>query len=266
MSGNPRFIRQTQAPEAAARLFCLPFAGGSAAVFHGWGERLKPDVEVWAAQPRARGMRFREQPLGTVAAMAAEYLEALRGQLERGSGRPARPYAFYGHSLGGLLAFELTRLIEAEGLPLPEQLFLGATVPPHMGLLHERIGHLEDGAFVEAIQARYGGIPAEVLREPELLALFLPALKSDFVAYENYVHRQGRVSVPMTVFAGAGDAASRADLLEEWERHTSGAFALQVTPGDHFFLTVSSELVLRRIRQALGQGSAREFTGEEVRR
>jgi len=238
------------------RLFCLPFAGGSAAVFHGWGERLKPDVEVWAAQPRARGMRFRENPLGSVAEMAEEYLEAMRPGLVTGG---ARPYAFYGHSLGGLLAFELTRRIEAAGLLPPEQLFIGATVPPHMGLIHERIGHLQDAAFAEAIQERYGGIPAEVMREPELLALFLPALKSDFVAYENHVHRLGKVSVPMTVFAGEGDEASTAALLEEWERHTTGSFALEIMPGDHFFLTGSSDLVLRRIRRSLEEGARREL-------
>ena len=259
----PRFARQTPAPEARIRLFCLPFAGGSAAIFHGWGARLKPEIEVWAAQPRARGMRFRESPLESVAEMAEEYLEAMRPGLTPGS---ARPYAFYGHSLGGLLAFELTRRLHAEGLPLPEHLFIGATVPPHMGLVHERIGHLEDEAFVEAIQQRYGGIPAEVMREPELMALFLPALKTDFAAYEKHVHRQGKkVPVPVTVFAGAGDHASTAVLLEEWERHTSGPFELRVTPGDHFFLTESSEMVLQRIRKTLDEGAGRELVVAEER-
>ena len=251
-----KFARQVPVPDARVRLFCLPFAGGSAAVFHGWGERLRPEIEVWAAQPRARGMRFREKPLASVAEMAEEYLEALRPGLQT----PGRGYAFYGHSLGGLLAFELTRRIEAEGLPLPEHLFIGATVPPHMGLIHERIGHLEDEAFVEAVQERYGGIPAEVMREPELLALFLPALKTDFAAYENHSHRQGKkIPVPVTVFAGEADQASRAVLLEEWDRYTSGAFELRTAPGDHFFLAKSSEMVLRRIRQALGDGAGQKM-------
>jgi medium-chain acyl-[acyl-carrier-protein] hydrolase len=250
-------------PEARVRLFCLPFAGGSAAVFHGWGERLKPEIEVWAAQPRARGMRFRETPLASVSEMAEEYLAAMRPGLTAAG---ARPYAFYGHSLGGLLAFELTRRLQAESLPLPEHLFIGATVPPHMGLIHERIGHLEDTAFVEAIQARYGGIPAEVLGEPELLAMFLPALKSDFAAYEGHRHRPGKISVPMTVFAGAGDMASTAALLEEWDRYTSGPFELRVIPGDHFFLTASSALVLRRIREALEEGAQRELVSTDVTR
>lgn len=252
------FVCQAPVVEARVRLFCLPFAGGTAAVFHGWGERLRPEVEVWAAQPRARGMRFRERPLGSVAEMAEEYLEALRVGFGLG-GPAAGAYAFYGHSLGGLLAFELVRRIEAEGLPGPQHLFIGATVPPHMGLIHERIGHLEDGAFVDAVQERYGGIPAEMLREPELLALFLPALKTDFAAYENHVHRRGKkIAAPMTVFAGEGDTASRAVLLEEWERYTSGPFMLRVTPGDHFFLSRSLEMVLGWIRQGLGVGGVGE--------
>ena len=256
----PRFARQTPAPEARVRLFCLPFAGGSSAVFHGWGARLAPEIEVWAAQPRARGMRFREKPLGSVAEMAEEYLEAMR------PGLSARPFAFYGHSLGGLLSFEITRRLHAEGLPLPEHLFIGATVPPHMGLIHERIGHLEDAAFVEAIQERYGGIPEEVRREPELMELFLPALKTDFLAYEGHLHRQAKkVPVPVTVFAGVEDHASTAALLEEWERHTSGPFTLHEMAGDHFFLAESREQVLLRIRMALEDGTARELVRVEER-
>ena len=124
--------------------------------FSGWGERLKPEIEVWTAQPRGRGMRFRERPFESVAEMVEEYYEALRPTLTSGL---TVPFAFYGHSLGGLMAWELTRRLEADGLPLPQHLFIGATAPPHMGLLHARISHLPDEGFVEAIQERYGGIP-----------------------------------------------------------------------------------------------------------
>ena len=257
----PKFVRQTPVAEARVRLFCLPFAGGSSAVFHGWGARLKPEIEVWVAQPRARGMRFREAPLKSVAEMADEYLEAMRPGLTGG-----QAFAFYGHSLGGLLAFEMTRRMQAEGLAMPEHIFIGATLPPHFGLVYPRIAHLDDGLFVEAIQERYGGIPAEVLQEPELMAIFLPALKSDFAAYEKHTHRHGKaIPVPLTIFAGAGDRISTAAALEEWERHTSAPFELRTAPGDHFFLAESSELVLRRIRQVLSEGVVRELVSTEER-
>jgi medium-chain acyl-[acyl-carrier-protein] hydrolase len=251
MTSTPKFARQTPVAHSQWRLYCLPYAGGSAAVFSGWGERLKPEIEVWTAQPRGRGMRFRERPFESVAEMVEEYYEALRPTVESGL---TVPFAFYGHSLGGLMAWELTRRLEADGLPLPEHLFIGATVPPHMGLIHARISHLPDEGFVEAIQERYGGIPPQVLAERELMDIFLPPLKADFAAYEGYKYRAARVSVPLTAFAGTDDPGLPAPLMEEWERHTSGRFELRIVPGEHFFLTESSEAVLRLIRQALDEG------------
>jgi len=241
-------MRQPGAASPRVRLYCFPYAGGSGAVFSGWGERLKPEVEVWAAQPRGRGMRFRETPFDTVDAMVAEYLEALRASMDL-------PYAFYGHSLGGLVALELTQRLTAEGFRAPEHLFVGASPPPHLGLLHEEIGHLPDEGFVEAIQQRYGGIPSEVLQEPELMALFLPALKADFAAYERFRFGKTRpVDCPLTVFAGAADAMLAEHVMDEWERHTTGAFEKLNVAGDHFFLTASGDRVLARIRAKLHEG------------
>jgi surfactin synthase thioesterase subunit len=246
---TPKFIRQVPVADPRLRLFCFPFAGGSGPVFGGWGDRLKPEIEVWAAQPRARGMRFREAPLETVEAMVEEFFAALRPGLDV-------PFAFYGHSLGGLLAFELTRRLQAEGLPMPKHLFIGASTPPHMGLIHDEIGHLPDGEFVSAIQERYAGIPAAILNDPELMEIFLPALKADYQAFERYGF-QATVPVrcPVTVFAGAEDAGAASHLLEEWVRHTAGGFSMETVPGGHFFLTESAELVRQRIRKSLDEGS-----------
>ena len=254
----PKFVRQAASSQPRVRLFCLPFAGGSAAVFAGWGERLKPDIEVWAAQPRARGMRFKEASLESVDAMAEEYFAALRPSLDM-------PFAFYGHSLGGLLAFELTRRLQAEGLALPEHLFIGASAPPHLGRIHEEIGHLPDAEFVNAIQDRYAGIPEAVLQEPELMEMFLPPLKADFLAYERYKFRKtAGVTCPVTIFAGAEDRVLAPHLLEEWERHAGGTFSMETVPGGHFFLAESAERVQRRIRKSLEEGSGSAYSAVEA--
>jgi surfactin synthase thioesterase subunit len=244
-----KFARQVAVAEPRTRLFCFPFAGGSAVMFAGWGERLKPEIEVWTALPRGRGMRFREMPFKTAAAMVEEYLSALRPFLES---RPNLPFAFYGHSLGGLLAFEITRRLQAEGLPMPAQVFVGASTPPHLGVIHEEIHHLPDPEFVMAIQERYAGIPAEVLKEPELMEIFLPALKADFAAYEQYrFEEMAPICCSLTAFAGASDKGIAPELIEEWGRHTEGEFLLRTVPGDHFFLTTSAEAVLGAIRESL---------------
>ena len=214
-------------------------------MFAGWGERMKPEIEVWAALPRGRGMRFREKAFLSLEEAIEEYLSALKPLLDS-------PFAFYGHSLGGIVAFELTLRLQAEGLPVPERVFVGATAPPHLGLIHEEIHHLADAEFVTAIQQRYGGIPAEVLNEPELLEIFIPPLKADFVAYERYrFEGSGRMTCPVTAFAGLDDSGVAPALVEEWERHTEAEFSFMTVPGDHFFLSTSGETVLATIRESL---------------
>jgi len=233
------------ASHVQARLFCFPFAGGSAAVFAGWGDKLKPGIEVWAAQPRGRGMRLSESLHRSVAEMVEDYLQVLRACLDL-------PFAFYGHSLGGLLALEMTQQLWAEGLPLPGHLFIGASAPPITGLHHPRISHLSDDGFVTAVQERYSGIPESVLREPELMEIFLPALKADFSAYETFDRKTAvQVRCPITALAGSDDAVVAPDVMQEWRQHTEGPFDFRIVPGDHFFLSTSGEIVTSTIREKM---------------
>ncbi len=242
-----RFLRVATASRAQARLFCFPFAGGSAAVFAGWEKKLEPEIEVWAAQPRGRGMRFSEPLHQSVAEMVQDYLQALRGYLDL-------PFAFYGHSFGALLALDLAQQLWADGLPLPGHLFIGASAPPVAGLIHPPISHLSDEGFVAEVQERYSGIPESVLKEPDLMKVFLPALKADFSAYETF-DRNGvtQVRCPITALAGSDDAVIAPDVMQEWRRHTEASFDLRIVPGDHFFLSTSGELVLSTIREKMSR-------------
>jgi medium-chain acyl-[acyl-carrier-protein] hydrolase len=258
MMKSIQFVRQQRPSNSGAlqprsRLFCFPFAGGSPAVFSGWGQQLGPEIEVFAAHPRGRGMRFRERPDTMVRGMVEDFFTVVESHLDL-------PYVLYGHSLGGLIAFEITRLLEARGLRMPEQLILGASAPPHLGLIHEAIHHLPDTEFIVALQERYAGIPQEVLREPELLAMFLPALKADFTAYELYRFTETvPVNCPISVFAGETDPGIRPTMLEQWARHTSQVFSCNVVGGDHFFLAESAAIVQALIRDALNPKVEREL-------
>lgn len=227
------------------RIFCFAYAGGSPSAFAGWGERLGPEIEVLSAHLRGRAMRFSEPPDRTMAKIVEDLFEGLRTHLDL-------PYAFYGHSLGALMAFELILRLQREGLPLPEHFFIGASVPPHLGLIHEEIHHLKDAEFVTAIQDRYSGIPDAVLNEPELMEIFLPVLKADFTAYERYrLAGTERIEIPITAFEGDTDPGIPTGTMAAWEKLTEGAFELYTVPGGHFFLTESAAFVQGRIRERL---------------
>jgi surfactin synthase thioesterase subunit len=236
--------------EARERLFCFPFAGGSAATFAAWAEELQPGIDVWAAQPRGRGMRLYEPLHQSVKEMVEDYMQAIRAHLDL-------PFAFYGHSLGGLLAYELTLELEAEGLPLPMHLILGASAPPVLGLILPRISHLPDDGFVTAVRERYSGIPDSVLQEPELMELFLPALKADFAAHETFDRsRTTQVRCPITALAGSDDPVIEPAMMQEWSRYTAASFDLRIIPGDHFFLSSNRDSVLSTIREKMESAPA----------
>ncbi len=163
-----------------------------------------------------------------------------------------RPFAFYGHSLGALIAFETARRLRREGRPEPRHLFVGGARPPHTGPILPRLHGLDEQEFLKGLQSRYSGLPAAILENPEVLALFLPALRADFTAYETHAYRaELPLACPITGFAGERDTLVPADIVAGWEMHTSSVFDLQVLRGGHFFLEESCDQVTDAIKREL---------------
>lgn len=224
-----QFLIGRQQPGAAWRLFCFPHAGGGPVVFFDWSKLLGAGIECVSLQYAGRGHRLNEQPLLSVEELVQEIARDFPEFTDK-------PFAFYGHSFGGTVAFELARQLRRMGLPGPNRLFVAASRPPHLPLPYAPIHQLRDREFVENLQARYGGIPALIYRDPELLEMFLPAMRADFTAYETYsFEAEDPLDIPITAFGGADDMAVKLESLEQWGVHTTGSFELEVLPGGHFF-------------------------------
>jgi surfactin synthase thioesterase subunit len=131
----------------------------------------------------------------------------------------------------------VARALEAGGGPAPAHLVVSARRPPHLPGQEPAFHALPDPAFVAELQRRYGGIPAEILAQPEILALLLPTVRADITALE--LHRPARrppLGCPITAFGGAEDALTPREHLEAWRGETRSAFRLRVFPGGHFYL------------------------------
>lgn len=226
------------------RLICLPFAGGGAATYAQWPEP-GPGVEVVPVRLPGRESRFTEAPLTSVPALVAALREGLAALFDE-------PFAFYGHSFGALLAFELTRALEAEGHDGPVMLHAGASAAPQLHLPGESLlGSLDDAALVARLRA-LGGTSDDVLEDPELLALTLPALRADALAAESYrPEPNARVRCPIVAIGGVGDPFVTEPLLSAWADCTSAQFKLRQLPGGHFFLDGSRALLLKALAQDL---------------
>ncbi|MEV0225001.1 alpha/beta fold hydrolase [Streptomyces sp. NPDC050704] len=206
-------------------LYCLPHAGGSPVPFVRRLAGVLTAVRLVPLDLPGHGGRMRE-PLATE-------LEPLVADLVRtidadGEG----PYALFGHSLGALLAYELAHRLRRP----PAALLVAGRNGPGEPLAHRPIHHLPDDAFIAGLR-RFGGVPDELLNEPDLLQLFMPALRADLRIAETYERpAYPRLDVPVAAFAGRRDPLTDPAGMLAWERESSALFELALVPGGHFFL------------------------------
>lgn len=210
------------------RLLCIPHAGGSAVVYRRWDGRMPAGVEITPLQPAGRGTRLRERPHDDLDAAVAD----LRRQAQADVG----PYVVFGHSLGALLAFELARAQAADGGRPPLALVVGGRNAPGTPAMHPPVHALDHDAFIEALRV-FGGTPPQVLENPELLEIFLPALRADLRIAETYRRRPGPpLDCPIAVLGGRDDPLTRPADLFAWQAETTAEVDLTLLPGEHFLL------------------------------
>jgi medium-chain acyl-[acyl-carrier-protein] hydrolase len=233
-------------PQAKLRLFCFHYAGGGALSFRTWLDRLPPYVEVRPIELPGRGIRLLEPPFTRIEPLIQAMENALLPALDR-------PFAFFGHSMGAIVSFELARLLRENNHLSPLQLFVSGRRAPQIPDSDLPIHALPEPEFLKELR-RYNGTSEEVLNNTELMQLLLPTLRADFAVLETYIYAPAPpLDCPITAFGGLQDwKASRED-LEAWREQTNAAFSLQMFPGDHFFLYSSETLLLQAISQELHQ-------------
>lgn len=217
-------LRQTSgsAPLApgALRLFCFPHAGGGVAAFKNWAQGLPRSIAV---------VPMRTGSPSNMADLVAALCQAIQPHLDQ-------PFAFFGHSMGAIVAFELARLLRRRNQPLPQMLVASGARAPQF-----RRGHLPppeptDAEFVESLR-RLEGTPREVLDNPNLLQLLLPALRQDAAIYRNYTYaEEPPLDCPIRAYGGSNDPNVLPEHLDRWAAETTAAFAVRLFPGGHFYL------------------------------
>jgi len=245
-------------PTAAMRLFCLPYAGGSPLIFGNWPSALPENVEVCAIQLPGRGMRLSEPPFTRLEPL----IESLTARLEPFLDKP---FALFGHSMGGLIGFEFTRALRRRfGLDALGLFISGRQAPPIPDRTPARYD-LPEPEFTEEIR-RLNGTPPEILAHPELMRLLVPLLRAEFELCQTYVYEPGQpLDCPISVFGGVKDDDVSYEELEGWRSQTTGAFSLRMVPGDHFFIQTSQAQLLAMISEDLKQQLKKLHESEYVR-
>jgi medium-chain acyl-[acyl-carrier-protein] hydrolase len=231
-------------PRAGLKLFCFPYAGGAARIYRDWPDNLPFGVEVQAVQLPGRGARMTEPPFTSLPSLIEDVSDAIRPLLDR-------PFAFFGHSMGALIAFELARQLRRERGAEPAHLFVSGRRASHLTRTEPPTYNLPDDEFVKEL-ARLNGTSREILEHPELMSLMIPPLRADFAVSQCYSYvPEPPLSCPLTAFGGLGEKHLTREDIEAWREHTTGAFKVRMLPGDHFFLHTSRSLLLRILSREL---------------
>lgn len=232
-------------PQARLRLYCFSHAGGNGAAYLPWQDRLGDDIAVRAVQLPARGMRLHEAPHVSMQVLLDDLAEVIATDAE------ARPFAFFGHSLGALVAFELARTLDQHGRAQPQRLILSGSAAPWLRASPRRLHDLPDDALIQALH-ELGGTPYAVLAEPGLMALLLPSIRADFALLDGYRHQPGPpLAAPLTILAGRSDPHTGSASMQAWREATSGSCSVHWFDGGHFFIHEQRDAVLACLRRSL---------------
>jgi medium-chain acyl-[acyl-carrier-protein] hydrolase len=245
-AADPWFPAAAWSDQTHLRLFCFPSAGGGVSSFRGWSENLSADVSVSPVRLPGRESRLSEPPFRRMEPLVEALGKAIEPYL-------AEPFAFFGHSMGAAIAFELSRHLRRRGGPLPAGLFVSGARAPQFRLDHVPPPEPPDDQFLDELR-RLEGVPGEILASQELLQVILPALRADTEVYRNYVYvEEPPLACPIRAYGGDGDPNVKPEHLAAWGRQTTAGFSVRTFDGGHFFVDSARDEFLRALAGDLAE-------------
>ncbi|MCX5195608.1 alpha/beta fold hydrolase [Streptomyces sp. NBC_00249] len=226
-------------PDSAVRLVCLPHAGGSASFYLPMARTMPDFVDVLCVQYPGRQDRRTEPLLDTVPALADQVFTALLPWADR-------PLAYFGHSMGASVAYEVARRFEREKGVVAAALFASGRRAPSAPR-HETAHLLDDRGLIEEVKS-LSGTDTRLLGDDEVLRMVLPAIRADYRAAETYTPEPGEpLHCPVVAMIGSDDPKVTEAEAAAWSTHTEGPFALRVFSQGHFYLVRDQAEVIRTL-------------------
>jgi len=219
------------------RLICLPYAGGNPDIFRPWVKHLDADVELLAVRLPGRGSRIQEAPYDDWPSLTEDCLQVLEPFV-------SEPHAFYGHSFGGRLAYELIQRMQLASPCLTRRLFVSGCRSPDSPQARPYLHQLSKADFRRALKTM-GATPSVVLESEEVLSLMLPALQSDMRLAEIWCDwHPVRLAIPVHVYYGHQDPVDNLASMAGWSNYTSSSCEFIGIDAGHFFLESNREQLL----------------------
>ncbi len=213
------------------KLICIPYAGSGSNIFYKWQKVIGKDVEILPVQLPGREKRITEECMTD----CEKVVEGIAGQLINLI--DDHEFAIFGHSMGGIIAYELCRQLQKKYNISPKICFISAS---HIDADNEKIylSKLDDEAFVQKLR-QYGGINDEILKYPEFFDVFVKILKNDFRLIENYTISEDDkvIHVPIRNYIGTDDNLMKMEKMNDWREYTDLGYTYRIFNGNHFFIS-----------------------------
>lgn len=161
-----------------------------------------------------------------------------------------KPYAFFGHSLGSRVAYELALTLHKNNQTLPLKIIASGSRAPHLESHKTPIYHLSEPDFIAELR-ELNGTPKEVLDNVELMELFLPLLRADFEIADCYRAEEQPLPVPISVFFGHEDVDVTPPMIDAWQALSALPITKHAFNGGHFFINSHSDLVAKSVSQLI---------------
>jgi len=229
----------------SVKLFCLPHAGGSAAIYNRWKKYLHKGIDLNPIELNGRGRLHNKLPPSTFALQIDDLYQQIvyLGQ--------DADIILFGHSFGGLIVYEVCRRLIHDACKIPLHLFVSGIRPPHYGYESDYwINQLPDDQFVKEVQ-KLGGMAPEIIANKELLDFFLPIIRLDYELLETYrfIPDASKLNCDLTVLYG--DEETDNHKMAEWEEYTCKKYTLREFKGNHFFICDKEREVVDMINSVI---------------
>jgi surfactin synthase thioesterase subunit len=244
------FVIPHPAPDASTRIFCFHDAGGNTSLYHKWRNHFD-DVEMILVELPGRFSRSDEKPYADLSSLIADLLPALIPMTDK-------PFSFFGHSMGGLIAFELTRALRKGNHAMPSKIFISST--PELTTYSRRdIDHtLNDDDLIGLFPNLGKGNIDDTLRKT-----LTDLLRADLLLLNNYRYEKlTPIPVDLIVIHGDDDDRVTRQQAEQWAHETTSSFKVITRPGGHRYLEHDTDFLTTLIREEL---SAMKTTPEYER-
>ncbi|MBY0116256.1 thioesterase domain-containing protein [Paenibacillus sp. FSL R5-0623] len=227
------------------RLYCVPYAGGSASIYNKWKKGLSESIVLNPVELAGRGLKFSKPLYESIQQSVDDVFDYISSDLP-----DEEPYALFGHSLGSLIIYELYNKMHEEQFRKPIHMFFSGRETPDYKK-EQVYYHLPEGQFIDRIK-EMGGTPDEFFENQQLMDMFIPILRKDLEMNETYTYEEKpyKLQCDITILNGAEDEGYILDCAERWRGYTEQGSAARIYKGGHFYLFEGS---MHRVTSMINQ-------------